>query len=253
MEIISWNVNGINSLIEKGLLEFVEEQDADCYLLQEIKSGEDTINKKILNVENYKTYWNPANKKGYSGVITLTKKEPMKQIQGIGEEKFDKEGRVLTLEFDKFYLLNVYVVNAGRGLTRLEYKMKWNAQFLDFIEELKENKPVVIGGDFNVAHKEKDLANPQSNFKNAGFTPEEREWFSKFLDKGYVDNFREFNKEGGNYTFWSYMHNARERNIGWRLDYFVVNEKFKENIKKSEIMEDVMGSDHCPIKLNLEL
>ncbi len=253
MKIISFNVNGINSTIKKGLLDFIHEEDADIYCFQEIKSDENTIDKSFLELEGYHRYWNTAEKKGYSGVMTLSKSKALSSVHGTGVNEYDKEGRVLTTEYNDFYLVNAYVVNAQRGLTRLDYKLEWNDALLDHLENLKSQKSVVLCGDLNVAHKEIDIENPKSNKKNAGFTQEERDWFTKLLDKGYVDTFREFNTEPKNYTWWSYRYNAREKNIGWRLDYFVVNQDFMDRVNKSEILADVQGSDHCPIRLTLSL
>lgn len=255
MKIISWNVNGLNASLKKGFIDFVREQDADIYCLQETKVSEEKVEKmeKAMNaLEQYNSYWNCAERKGYSGVLTLSKKEPLSIQVGLGEEQFDQEGRLLTLEYDTFYLINGYLPNAGRGLPRLDFKIEYNDTLMKFIETLKAEKNVVLTGDLNIAHKEIDLANPDSNHKTAGFTDEERESFTKLLDLGYIDTFREFTEEGGHYTFWSYRGGARERNVGWRLDYFVVNKRFLPEVQTSEILSDVMGSDHAPILFELK-
>ena len=245
MKVISWNVNGINACYRKGLIEFMEEEDADVYCFQELKSSEETINPDFKELSGYHSYFNFADKKGYSGVAIYSKIKPNQVKRG-----FDDEGRVLILYFDEFALINAYFPNAGRGLKRLDYKLEFNQRFESLLK--KVHKKVIIAGDLNVAHKPKDLANPASNKNNAGYTIEEREWFTQFLNKGFVDTFREFNEEGGNYTFWTYMHNAREKNIGWRLDYFVAQEELMKQVEKSEILNEVKGSDHCPIKLVIE-
>lgn len=244
---ISWNLNGIRSSYKKGLIDIMKDLNADVYCFQETKAKKEQVDDDLLNIDNYFGYWNPAEEDGYSGVISYSKEEPISVSRGIGDERFENEGRILNLEYDNFYLFNVYFPNAGRGLKRLDFKIDFNKQFLNYAEGLREEKPIIICGDFNVAHKEKDLANPDSNTDNAGFTPEEREWFSKFLDAGYIDTFREFVDEGGNYTYWTYRYNAREKNIGWRLDYFVINKEIRENLLDSYRLEDIKGSDHCPI------
>ncbi|MBD3255717.1 MAG: exodeoxyribonuclease III [Candidatus Lokiarchaeota archaeon] len=253
MKLISWNVNGINSTVKKGLIDFMKKEDAEVYSFQETKASPDNADAKLKNLEGYYDYWDSGEEKGYSGIASYVKTEPLSVKKGIGVDKFDKEGRVLTLEYDKYFLLNIYFPNAGRGLKRLDYKLDFNNEFLVYAEELRETKPLVLCGDFNVAHEEKDLANPKSNEKNAGFTPDERSWFSKFLNQGYIDTYREFEQEGGHYTYWTYRYNAREKNIGWRIDYFIVSEELKDKLEKSYMMSDVMGSDHCPIGLKIDL
>ncbi len=247
MKIVSWNVNGLKACARKGLKNFMKEEDADVYCFQEIKTSPENIKDSLKNIDDYESYWFPAEKKGYAGIVTYAKKEPLSVEKGMGVRKFDREGRVMTLEYEEFFLINAYFPNAGRGLKRLDYKLSFNKAFLEFSEGLREEKPLIICGDLNVAHKEKDLANPSQNTDNAGFTPEEREWFTKFLKKGYIDSFREYDEEGDNYTFWTYRYNAREKNIGWRLDYFIITEELKNEMKKSYILSDVKGSDHCPI------
>ncbi|UYP48355.1 hypothetical protein NEF87_004640 [Candidatus Lokiarchaeum ossiferum] len=252
MKIISWNVNGINSSIKKGFFKFIESEKAEIYCLQEIKVSEKTIDKSFQAPEGYQMYWNQAERKGYSGTMVLTNVEPLTVQFGMGIDEFDTEGRLLTLEFDNFYLINAYIPNAGRGLPRLDFKLDYNQKLYAFMENLQKEKNVILCGDLNVAHKEIDLTNPKSNKKNAGFTIEERNSFTELLDLGYIDSFREFESEGGHYTWWSYRNDARARNIGWRLDYFVVNAEFMPKISQSSILSDVIGSDHCPIKLELK-
>jgi exodeoxyribonuclease-3 len=253
MKLISWNVNGIKASVKKGLIEFLKEEKADIYLFQETKTTRDKANMELLNLNEYKDYWcSSKKKKGYSGILTYSREEPLSVQKGLGIEKFDKEGRLMTLEYPDFYLINVYFPNAGRNLERLDFKIFFNKEFLYYCEKLRENKALIIGGDFNVAHKEKDLARPDNNQQNAGFTIEEREWFSRLLKKGYIDTFREFEEEGGKYTYWTYRYSAREKNIGWRIDYFIVNQEIKSKLIDSYRLEEVMGSDHCPIGLKIE-
>ncbi|MBW2987351.1 exodeoxyribonuclease III [Candidatus Woesearchaeota archaeon] len=251
MKIISWNINGIVAAARKGLLEFVKKEDADVYCFQEIKSSPAKVEE--LKELDYQIFYLPAERKGYSGLMVLTKLHPLSIREGVGEEEFDKEARILTLEFEKFFLVNGYFPHSRRDLERLDFKLNFNQTFMDFCEELRKQKPVVVGADFNVAHKEIDLRNPKQNETNAGFTAQERQWFELFLAQGYVDTFREFVQEGGHYTWWSYMYNARQKNIGWRIDYFIVSNELKTNLKNSEILRDVLGSDHCPIRLELDL
>lgn len=253
MRLISWNVNGIRAGIKNGFYDFLKSSDADVVCLQETKADEETFNKvvDVVEVENYEVYSFSAQKKGYSGTAVLTKIKPLSVIKGTNSE-FDNEGRVLTLEFDDFYLVNAYFVNSQRGLLRLKGKEDFNEDFLRFCEKLRERKPLVMCGDFNVAHKEIDLANPKSNERNAGFTIEERDYFTRLLDNGYIDTFREFEKNGEHYTWWSYMFSARAKNIGWRIDYFLVSSELKQNLEDSIILNEVMGSDHCPVELKLK-
>ncbi|MEM4337037.1 MAG: exodeoxyribonuclease III [Candidatus Woesearchaeota archaeon] len=248
MKIISWNIAGIKSAERKGLLGFIKKEKADIYCFQEVKSSPEKFAKKI---KCYEMIWFPAQKKGYSGTLVFTKIKPLSIKKGIGERRIDNEGRVIILEFKNFYLINAYFPHAGRALKRLGFKMKFNNLFSRLCERLRRKKAVVIAADFNVAHKEIDLANPKQNEKNAGFTRKEREWFENFLKKGYIDTFREFVKEGGHYTWWSYRFNARKRNIGWRVDYFVVSKELSKKIKSSKILKEVYGSDHCPIELEI--
>lgn len=250
MKIISWNVNGLRAAIRNGLTDFLEKTDADIVCLQEIKISESDIPTSIRNIHGFSSVWFPAKKKGYSGTGIFYRKEPLRIKKGIGIPEFDSEGRNIILEYDSFYLVNSYFPNTQHGLLRLDFKRNYNKAIKEFCNDLKNKKPVIICGDFNVAHKEIDLKNPKANMKNAGFTPEEREDFTVLLDSGYIDTFRMFNIEPEQYTWWSYRFNARKRNIGWRIDYFVVSDDIKDKIKSSEIMSDVMGSDHCPVGLD---
>ena len=250
MKIVSWNVNGINSTFKKDLIPTINELNADVICFQEIKVSEKTIDPQIDELStNYKQYWNQAERKGYSGVMILTKKKPLSVKYGLGNKNFDNEGRLITLEFADFFLINAYIPNAGRGLPRLPFKLEYNINLIRYMNSLKKKKHVVLCGDLNVAHKEIDIKNPKTNKKNAGFTQEERASFSALLTNGNIDTFREFTKEGGHYTWWSYRNNARERNIGWRLDYFVIDKEFLSDIEISEILPEINGSDHCPIQL----
>jgi exodeoxyribonuclease-3 len=249
MEIISWNVNGIRACIRKGMFDFMKK--AEVYCFQETKIHKEDVKEEHKKFSDYQSYWFSAERKGYSGVVTYTKTKPVKVMKGIGIKKFDDEGRVLTLEYNNFYLINIYFPNSGRELKRLDFKLEFNKELLKYVEKLRKKKNVVMCGDFNVAHKEIDLKNPKSNKKNAGFTIEERNSFTKILEQDYVDVFRQYNKEPNQYTWWSYRFNAREKNVGWRIDYFVVNKKFMEKVKSSKILKQVMGSDHCPISLNI--
>jgi exodeoxyribonuclease-3 len=252
MKIISWNVNGIRSVITKGFDSFLKTEKPDVICLQEIKAEESQV---AFQFEDYPyKYWNSAIKKGYSGTAVFSLHEPLSVARELGMQEHDGEGRVLTLEFKKFWLVNVYVPNSKRGLERLDYRQKsWDVDFLAYLKKLEKNKPVVVCGDFNVAHKEIDLTNPKTNVKNAGFTPEEREGFDSLINSGFVDTFREFTKDGGHYTWWSNFANSRERNIGWRIDYFLVSKKIMPEIKKSYILPSVMGSDHAPIVIEADL
>lgn len=250
MKLITWNVNGIQACVRKGFLAFLREQKADVYCIQEVKSSPELLHLP-LNLEGYYLYSFPAQKKGYSGVATISKHEPMEIIRGIGNKEIDREGRVLTLDFNKFYLVNTYFPHAHRELKRLQFKLHFNELFAKFCRELEIRKPVVIAGDLNVAQTETDLANPKQNDGNAGFTNEEREWIHSFLDLGHVDAFRLFNEAGGNYTWWPYYNNLRERNIGWRIDSFLVSKIFQKELISCSILSDVKGSDHCPVILEL--
>ena len=247
MKLISWNVNGIRACINKGFKDFFKQVNADIFCIQETKCMPDQLE---LEFEGYKSYWNSAEKKGYSGTAVFTKKEPIKVTYGIGIEEHDNEGRIITLEFEDFYLVNNYTPNSKRGLERLDYRQIWEDEIRKYLLKLNKTKPVIMCGDLNVAHKEIDLKNPKSNRGNAGFTDEERQKMTDLLEAGFTDSFRYLypdKKEA--YSWWSYMGKARERNIGWRIDYFIVSNDSKEKIKEAEIYPEIMGSDHCPVGL----
>ena len=247
MKLISWNVNGIRACVGKNFLEFFNEANADIFCLQETKLQANQID---LDLEGYYQYWNYAEKKGYSGTAVFTKKEPLNVYYGINIEEHDKEGRVITLEFEDFHLVTVYTPNSQNELKRLDYRMKWEEDFRAYLKKLDDIKPVIVCGDLNVAHKEIDLKNPKTNRKNAGFTDEEREKFSKLLDEGFIDTFRYFYPDKENiYSWWSYRFKAREKNAGWRIDYFCASEKLKNRLESASIHTSVLGSDHCPVEL----
>lgn len=250
MKLVSWNVNGLRAIYKKGFEESFKELDADIFCIQETKMQEGQIE---LDLQGYYQYYNYAERKGYSGTAIFTKKDPLKVSYGIGIEEHDKEGRVITLEFDKFYMVNCYTPNSGRELARLEYRMTWEDEFKKYLIKLDKQKPVIICGDLNVAHTEIDLKNPKSNRKNAGFTDEERSKIEELLNSGFTDSFRKMypDKEGA-YTWWSYMFNARANNAGWRIDYFLVSDRISKNIKDAYIYSEIMGSDHCPVGLEIE-
>ncbi|HBI56045.1 MAG TPA: exodeoxyribonuclease III [Firmicutes bacterium] len=250
MKLISWNVNGLRACLNKDFLEFFQEADSDIFCLQEIKLQEGQIH---LDLEGYQQYWNYAVKKGYSGTAVFTRLNPLSVQYGLGQAEHDREGRVLNLEFDDFYLVNVYTPNSQRGLARLEYRMEWEDVFRKYLKRLDQTKPVVICGDLNVAHKEIDIKNPASNRKNAGFTDEERAKMTELLNQGFIDSFRHFFPDKKDaYSWWSYFSNARERNVGWRIDYFLVSDRLKESLTDAAILSEIMGSDHCPVILELE-
>ncbi len=250
MKFISWNVNGLRACMGKGFMDFFKEIDADIFCLQETKLSEGQIE---MELPGYHQYWNYAEKKGYSGTAVFTKKEPISVTYGIGIEEHDHEGRVITAEFDDFYFVDVYVPNSQRELTRLDYRMVWEDAFLSYVKKLDEKKPVIYCGDLNVAHKEIDLKNPKSNHQNAGFTDEERACFTRVTESGFIDSFRYFYPdEKDKYSWWSYMFKAREKNAGWRIDYFVVSEKIKDRMVDAKIHADILGSDHCPVELDIE-
>ena len=255
MKLISWNVNGLRAVITKGFQEFFNKIDADIFCLQETKIQEEQIDDNIKNIfKDYYSYWNSAEKKGYSGTAIFSKQKPISVKYGIGIEEHDKEGRVITLEFEKFYMVNCYTPNSKRELERLEYRMIWEDEFRKYLLKLNENKPVIICGDLNVAHKEIDLKNPKSNRRNAGFTDEERDKMTKLLNAGFTDTFRYLYPDKAEmYSWWSYMFKAREKNAGWRIDYFIVSKAIEEKIKESYIYSEVLGSDHCPVGLDIEL
>ena len=255
LRLISWNVNGIRAVYKKGFLDWFNEEKADIVCLQETKAQVDQLPKKLVNIPDYTSYFNSAERKGYSGVATYTSIEPKEVYNGMGIEKFDVEGRLIRLDFDDFTLLNIYYPNGGMNDERLRYKLNFYNAFLDYANDLRDNgHNLIICGDLNTAHKEIDLARPKANEDVSGFLPIEREWVTKFLDNGYIDTFRMFHEnERDQYTWWSYRTRARARNVGWRLDYFFVNEEFKDNVKASYIKSNIMGSDHCPIALEIEI
>ncbi|MDY5981211.1 exodeoxyribonuclease III [Fusobacterium mortiferum] len=251
MKLISWNVNGLRACVGKGFLDYFKEQQADIFCLQETKLQEGQIE---LELDGYHQYWNYAEKKGYSGTAIFTKEKPISVHYGIGIEEHDKEGRVITLEFEKFYMITVYTPNSQEKLARLDYRMKWEEDFKNYLLELDKKKPVIVCGDLNVAHKEIDLKNPKTNRKNAGFSDEEREKMTKLLESGFVDSFRYFYPDKTDiYSWWSYRFSARAKNAGWRIDYFLVSDRIKENMKGAEIHTEILGSDHCPVLLNIDL
>lgn len=250
MKFISWNVNGLRACVGKGFLDFFKEADADIFCLQETKLQEGQIN---LDLPGYHQYWNYAEKKGYSGTAIFVKKEPLNVSYGIGMEEHDHEGRVITLEYPDFYFITVYTPNSQNELARLDYRMKWEKDFLSYLKKLEEHKPVIFCGDLNVAHQEIDLKNPKSNRKNAGFTDEERGKFTTLLQNGFVDTFRYFYPDQeGIYSWWSYRFSARAKNAGWRIDYFMVSEALKDRLQDAKIYTEVTGSDHCPVGLFME-
>lgn len=249
-KMISWNVNGLRAILQKNFMEYFNEIDADIFCLQEIKLQEGQIN---IPIKDYHLYWNYAEKKGYSGTAVFTKEKPLNVSYGLGIEEHDKEGRVITLEFDNFYFLTVYTPNSQTELARLDYRMRWDDHFRSYVKELDEKKPVVICGDLNVAHTEIDLKNPKSNRTNAGFTDEERAKFTELLNAGFVDTFRfKHPNLTGAYSWWSYRFNARKNNAGWRIDYFITSDRLKPNILEANIHSEIMGSDHCPVELILK-
>ncbi len=250
MKLISWNVNGLRACVKKGFLDYFKSEDADIFCLQETKLQEGQID---LDLEGYHQYWNYAEKKGYSGTAIFTKKEPLNVYYGINMEHHDKEGRVITLEFEDFFMVTVYTPNSQSELARLEYRMEWEDDFRNYLLELSSKKGVVVCGDLNVAHKEIDLKNPKTNRKNAGFTDEERDKFSTLLSSGFIDTFRYFNPDlEGVYSWWSYRFNARKNNAGWRIDSFLVSNNLEDRIKEASIDTEILGSDHCPVKLIME-
>ncbi|WP_455076602.1 exodeoxyribonuclease III [Prevotella koreensis] len=249
MKLISWNVNGLRACVGKGFEESFKMMDADFFCLQETKMQEGQLD---LNFDGYRSYWNYADKKGYSGTAIYTKHEPISVAYGIGIDEHDHEGRVITLEMENFFLVTAYVPNSQDGLKRLDYRMRWEDDFLAYLKRLDEKKPVIVCGDLNVAHKEIDLKNPKTNRKNAGFTDEEREKFTHLLSQGFIDTFRYFYPDTTDaYSWWSYRFRAREKNAGWRIDYFVVSERLAEKIEGATIQNQVFGSDHCPVELTL--
>ena len=250
MKLISWNVNGLRACVQKGFLDYFNEVNADIFCIQESKLQEGQIE---LDLPGYEQYWNYAEKKGYSGTAIFTKKKPLSVKYGLGIEEHDKEGRVITLEFEDEYVVTVYTPNSQNELARLDYRMKWEDDFRKYLKSLTKNKAVIVCGDLNVAHKEIDLKNPKTNRKNAGFSDEEREKFSELLKAGFVDTFRYFNPDKvGIYSWWSYRFNARKNNAGWRIDYFIVSEDMKDRLISADIHTEILGSDHCPVELIVE-
>ena len=250
MKLISWNVNGLRACITKGFEDFFKESDADMFCIQETKMQEDQAEE--IQFEGYHRYMNSAVKKGYSGTMVFTKQEPISVTYGLGIEEHDQEGRIITLEYDKFYLVCCYTPNSKRELERLDYRMIWEDEMLKYFKKLEETKPVVYCGDLNVAHEEIDIKNPATNHHSAGFTDEERNKFSVLLSNGFIDTYRYKYPDKVEYSWWSYMRQAREKNIGWRIDYFVVSEALKNYISDAKIHTEVLGSDHCPIELDLK-
>nr|WP_309100890.1 exodeoxyribonuclease III [Fredinandcohnia onubensis] len=249
MKLVSWNVNGIRACVKKGFLDYFHEMDADIFCVQETKLQEGQIE---LDLEGYHQYWNYALKKGYSGTAVFSKVKPLSVSYGVGDENEESEGRILTLEFEDFYLINVYTPNSQRDLARLNFRLDWEDRMRDYLTQLNESKPIVLCGDLNVAHTESDLKNAKSNRGNSGFTDEERGKMTDLLKSGFIDTYRYFYPDmTDQYTWWSYMRNVREKNIGWRIDYFIVSEQFKNRLKDSEIHSHIMGSDHCPVVLEI--
>lgn len=250
MKLISWNVNGLRAVMGKNFMEFFNEVDADIFCLQETKLQEGQIE---MDLPGYHQYWNYAEKKGYSGTAIFSKKEALSVKYGIGIDEHDHEGRVITLEFEDFYFVTVYTPNSQDGLKRLDYRMQWEDDFLAYLKGLEEHKPVIYAGDLNVAHKEIDLKNPKTNRKNAGFTDEERSKMDKVIESGFIDTFRHFYPDQEQiYSWWSYRFKAREKNAGWRIDYFMASKALKERLEDAKIHTSVMGSDHCPVELTLK-
>lgn len=251
MKLISWNVNGIRACAGKGFMDVFNDADADFFCIQESKMQAGQLE---LDMPGYHQYWNYAVKKGYSGTAIFAKEEPLSVAYGIGMEEHDQEGRVITLEYEKFYMVTVYTPNSQNELARLSYRMKWEDDFADYVMELDEKKPVIICGDLNVAHNDIDLKNPKTNRHNAGFTDEEREKFSKLLDRGFIDTFRYFYPDKTDiYSWWSYRFKAREKNAGWRIDYFLVSKRLEDKLKDAVIHTEIFGSDHCPVELDIDL
>lgn len=250
MKLISWNVNGLRAVLRKNFLEFLDSEKPDILCLQETKCGPDDVEQ--LWTARYSSHWNCAEKKGYAGTALFSQLRPNAVTTGINIADHDREGRVLTAEFADFFVVNVYVPNSQRELTRLAYRQQWDRDFLRYLKKLERRKPVIFCGDLNVAHTELDLANPKSNLKNHGFTPEERSGFSALLAVGFIDTFREFERAGGHYSWWSPMPGVRARNIGWRIDYILISPALRSRLKRAFILKDVLGSDHCPVGIEIE-
>lgn len=255
MKLISWNVNGLRAVLTKGFKESFENLDADIFCIQETKMQENQITEDITEVlKNRYTYWNSAEKKGYSGTAVFTKREPINVTYGLDKEEHDKEGRIITLEYENFFLVNCYTPNSKRELERLGYRQVWEDEIREYLVKLDKKKPVIYCGDLNVAHKEIDLKNPATNHHSAGFTDEERNKLTELLDAGFIDTFRYmYPDKRDTYSWWSYMFHAREKNAGWRIDYFITSESLKEKIKDAKILGEIMGSDHCPVELDIDL
>lgn len=254
MKILSWNVNGIRAADRKGLFNWLKKESPDILCLQEIKALPEQVPPHLRNAPGYYIFLNSAERKGYSGVATFTKERPLEIRKGVGIEKFDKEGRMLITEYPSFVLFNIYFPNGKKNDERLDYKLNFYDTFLGYADNLKaEGKNIVVCGDFNTAHKEIDLTHPGANENRSGFLPIERAWMDTFVDHGYVDTFRHFNKESNQYSWWDLKTRSRERNVGWRIDYFFVNKEFLPHLKKAFIMQDVMGSDHCPVGIEIEI
>ncbi len=251
MKILSWNVNGLRAAVKNGIIPFLEKEDPDIILFQEVKVDKLNIPEELHHL-NYKIYLNSADKKGYSGTMALSRTDPDEYMEGIGDKTYDSEGRVQLLKYNDFYLINAYFPNSQHGLPRLDFKLDFNKKILDFMEKLRKEKPLIITGDFNVAHEEIDIARPKDNERNAGFTIEERNSMTEMLNRGYIDTYRYFHKEPDHYSWWSYRFNARDKNIGWRIDYFIVTDDFINNVKDSLILENIKGSDHAPLELILK-
>jgi exodeoxyribonuclease III len=250
VKLISWNVNGLRAVLRKNFLEYLAGEDPDILCLQEVRAAPEEVEQ--LWPAAYTTYWNAARKKGYAGTALFTRTRPLNVVRGIGRPEHDREGRVLTAEYKDFYLVNVYVPNSQRELTRLAYRQRWDRAFLRFLKRLEHHKPVVFCGDLNVAHTELDLANPKANVGNHGFTPQERAGFGALVKAGFLDTFRQFESEGGHYTWWSSMPGVRQRNVGWRIDYFLVSAALRPRLRHAFIRPEVLGSDHCPVGIELE-
>jgi exodeoxyribonuclease-3 len=254
LKLLSWNVNGIRAVYKKGFIDWFRKENPDILCLQETKASEEQLAGELINPPGYKSFFSAAEKKGYSGVALYTKKEPVTVGKGFGIEKFDREGRVLVADYEKFVLMNVYYPNGKASPERLQYKLDFYDAFLEFAEGFRvRGRNLVVCGDVNTAHKEIDLAHPKENETTSGFLPVERDWMDKFVGCGYVDTFRMFNNEPGQYTWWHMITRARERNVGWRIDYFFVNQEFRDKVKSAFIMPDVMGSDHCPLGIEINL
>jgi len=254
MKILSWNVNGIRAISKKGFIAWLKTESPDILCVQETKAHPDQLTDEILAPEGYRTYWNSAEKKGYSGVAVFSKEEPLSVCKGLGIKEFDSEGRLLLLEYESFFLYNVYYPNGGAGNKRVPFKMRFYDAFLSDVQNLNtKGKKVIICGDVNTAHEEIDLARPKENQNSTGFLPEERRWVSSFIDEGYIDAFRVFNKEAGHYTWWDYKTRARERNVGWRIDYFFITKNLLKDLSGANILSDIKGSDHCPIGIELKI